>query len=80
MDSETNTISQKVKRELADFLGIGMEDVEEDSEFTGDFHMTPSDMADFMDILGKAGFATENLDLTQIETFSDLIEEMTAHV
>ncbi len=80
MDNETNTISQKVKRELSDFLGIGIEDVEDESEFAADFHMSASDMTDFMDILNKAGFATENLDLTQIETFSDLIEEMTAHV
>lgn len=80
MDAETNTISQKVKRELADFLGIGMDDIEDDSEFSADFHMSPTDMADFVDILSKAGMSTEGIDLTQIESYSDLIDELTAHV
>jgi acyl carrier protein len=80
MDNETNAISQKIKRELSDFLGIGIEDVEDESEFEADFHMSPTDMTDFLDILNKAGFTTEHLDLTQIETFSDLIEQMTSHV
>lgn len=80
MDSDTNNISQKIKRELSDFLGIGIDDIEEDSDFLEDFHMTASDMTDFMDILGKAGFETDTIDLTQIETFTDLLEAITAHV
>lgn len=80
MDSETNTISQKIKRELSDFLGIGIEDVEEESDFIEDFHMSPTDMTDFMDILEKAGFETDGIDLTTIETFGDLLEAITAHV
>lgn len=80
MDNETNTISQKVKRELSDFLGIGIEDIEEDSDFLEDFHMSPSDMTDFMEILQKAGFETERIDLTEIENFTDLIDALTAHV
>lgn len=80
MDTETNTIQQKVKRELADFLGIGIEDIDEDSDFLEDFHMSPTDMTDFMEILGKAGFDTEKIDLTEVENFSDLIESLTAHV
>ena len=80
MDSETNTINQKVKRELSDFLGIGMEDIEDDSDFLEDFHMSPTDMTDFMEILEKAGFDSEDIDLTEIENFSDLIDALTAHV
>ena len=80
MDSETNTISQKIKRELSDFLGIGIEDIEEESDFIEDFHMSPTDMTDFMDILEKAGFETDSIDLTTIETFGDLLEAITAHV
>lgn len=79
MDAETNKIIQKVKRELADFLGIGMEDIEDESEFTSDFHMSASEMTDFIDILNKAGFTTDSLDLTQIETFTDLIDQLSSH-
>lgn len=74
MDNELNAIRQKLRRELADFLGIGMEDIEDESSFADDFHMSPSDMADFLDILRKSGMETENLNLTEIETFSDLAE------
>ncbi len=80
MDSDFANIRQKIKRELADFLGIGVEDVEDDSEFAADFHMTASDMTDFIEILNKAGFSTDGLDLTNIETFSELVEELTSHV
>jgi len=76
MDGEINTIRQKIKRELADFLGTGMEDIEDESDFVTDFHMGPTEIADFMDVLNKSGLETENVDLTQIETFSDLVESL----
>jgi hypothetical protein len=37
-------------------------------------------MTDFMDILGKAGFDTQNIDLTEIENFTDLVEEMSDRI
>lgn len=80
MDPETNTIQQKVKRELSDFLGIGIEDIEDESDFSADFHMSPTDMTDFIDILEKSGLDVEEVDLTNIDCFSDLIESLTAHV
>ena len=75
-----NTIRQKVKRELSDFLGIGIEDIEDESDFSVDFHMSPTEMTDFMDILNKSGLETEGIDLANIECFSDLIDALTAHV
>lgn len=74
MDNEFQKIAQKVKRELSDFLGISYEDIEDDTFFSEDLHMNPTDMIDFVEILGKAGFVVDDLDLTTIETFSDLIE------
>lgn len=74
MDSEFAKTVQKVKRELADFLGIGMDDIEEDTFFTEDLHMNPTDMTDFIEILGKAGFDITNIDLSEIETFGELTE------
>lgn len=79
MDAETNKVHQKVKRELADFLGIGMEDIEDESEFETDFHMSATEMTDFVDILSKSGFSVDQLSLTEIESFSDLIDQLTAH-
>lgn len=80
MDNEMNTIRQKVKRELSDFLGIGIEDIEDESDFSVDFHMSPTDMTDFIDILEKSGLDTAAVDLSEIESFSDLIDSLTAHV
>lgn len=80
MDNEMNTIRQKVKRELSDFLGIGTEDIEDESDFSVDFHMSPTDMTDFMDILEKSGLEIDSVDLEEIECFSDLIDALTAHV
>lgn len=75
-----NTIRQKVKRELSDFLGIGIEDIEDESDFSVDFHMSPTGMTDFMDILSKSGLDTESINLEEIECFSDLVEALTEHI
>jgi hypothetical protein len=36
-------------------------------------------LTDFMEILTKAGFDVSQLDFTEIETFLELIEALTAH-
>lgn len=79
MDTELANIKQNIKRELADFLGIGIEDIEDESEFESDFHMNAAQITDFMEILTKAGFDTDELDFNEIDTFSDLVDELTAH-
>lgn len=80
MDNETNTIRQKVKRELSDFLGIGIEDIENDTEFTTDLHMDAVALTDFLEILEKAGLDTTSIDFTEIDTFLELVEALTAHI
>jgi len=74
MEPEFANLRNKIKRELADFLGVGIEDVDDDSSFKEDFHMNASDMTDFLDILEKSGVETENINLTEIETFEELVE------
>lgn len=80
MDNELAQIHQKVKRELADFLGIDMEDIEDETTLREDLHMDPTNLTDFKEILGKAGFEIQDLDMTEIETFGDLVETLTAHI
>jgi acyl carrier protein len=74
MEKEFDRIRQIVKRELADFQGIGIEDIEDDTFFSEDLHMNPTEMTDFIEILGKAGLEVSDLDLTEVETFGDLVE------
>ncbi len=69
-------IKHKIKRELADYLGVDIEDIEDESVLATDLHMDPVALSDFMAILAKAGFQTEDLDLTEIETFEDLYEKI----
>jgi acyl carrier protein len=79
MNKEYNEISVSTKKELADFLGIEPDDIENDFSLTEDLHMKPTDLTDFMEILSKMNFDTNSIDLTEIETFSDLIDALTQH-
>jgi acyl carrier protein len=79
MDSEFANTKQKIKRELADYLGVDMEDIEDETELTTDLHMDAVALTDFMEILSKAGFDITQLDFTEIDTFLELVEALTAH-
>ena len=68
-------MKEKINKLLADFLGIEPSDMSEDDSLMEDLHMTPSDLTDFVEILSTAGFDTANLDMTEIETLSDLYEK-----
>lgn len=79
MDTEFANTKQKIKRELADYLGVDMEDIEDETEFATDLHMDAVMLTDFMDILSKAGFDVAQLDFTEVETFLELVEALTEH-
>jgi acyl carrier protein len=79
MDSEFANSKQKIKRELADYLGVDMEDIEDETELTTDLHMDAVMLTDFMEILVKAGFDVTQLDFMEIDTFIELVEALTAH-
>lgn len=79
MNKDYNEISRLMKKELSNFLGIEPEDIENDFSLTEDLHMTPADLTDFIELLSKMNFVTENIDFTEIETFSDLIDALTQH-
>lgn len=78
-NSDLGKTKEKVKRELADFLGVSMEDIEDETTLTEDLHMKASDLTDFMEILNVAGFDTSKIDLMEVETFSELVEALTDH-
>lgn len=79
MDTE-NEIKQKVKRELADYLGIDLEDIENDSTLTGDLHMKATEITDFMELLTGLGFDSGGVNLAELETFEDLTDALSAHI
>lgn len=79
MENEFSKTKESVRRELANFLGVDAEDIEDDSSLTEDLHMKASDLTDFMEILTRMDMETEGIDLTQTETFLDLVEALTEH-
>lgn len=79
MDNDFNKVKETVRREFANYLGVDTEDIEDDSSLAEDLHMKASDLIDFMQILTRMGMETEGIDLTQTETFLDLVEALTDH-
>jgi hypothetical protein len=79
MDSDAGATKEKVRQELANYLGAEAEDIEDDSSLTQDLHMKASDLADFMEVLNRMDLDTTNIDLTEIETFQELTDALTAH-
>lgn len=77
MNKEENEIRHHVKKLISDFLGIEIGDMEDDFSLTEDLHMKPTDLTDFFIKLSDAGFNTDKLDIAQIETLEDLIDELT---
>lgn len=79
MESDFNRTKSIVKQELANFLGVDTEDIEDDSSLTEDLHMKATDLTDFMEILVRMDMETTGVDLTETETFLDLVEALTEH-
>ena len=79
MNRETGEITNLIKKELSDFLGIEVEDIEDDFALVEDLHMKPTDLTDFQEILTKKNFPTEKLDFTEIETVEDLVDFLVQH-
>lgn len=79
MDGDINKTKSIVRQELSNFLGVDTEDVEDDSSLTEDLHMKATDLTDFMEILTRMGMETSNIDLSETETFLELVEALTDH-
>lgn len=72
-------MSDVVKKELADFLGIEVDDIEDDYSLTEDLHMKAVELTDFTEELSKKDYPTSELDFTEIETVLDLIDFFVQH-
>lgn len=77
MNKEYTEIENRVKKALADYLGIEPDDIEGEFSLTEDLHMKPTDLTDFMEILSNMNLGITSIDFTDIETFSDLIDYLT---
>ena len=69
-------ISQKIITLLAKHTGADEEELSSTDTFQDKINMSVMDLADFVEKLKVAGFDTSKLDLTEIESVGDLIENI----
>lgn len=69
-------MKDKLKKLLAETIGVEAEDINDDDSFLGDLHMSASDLSDFVHSLETAGFDTSAVDLTTLETVEDLVDAL----
>lgn len=69
--------SQIIKK-LAEHIGVEPEDIDEDDAFLTDLHMNPAELSDFVHSLISLDLDINRLNLTEIETVSDLLETLGA--
>ena len=75
---KTSSISELVKEVLATQIGVEPDDIDEEDMLSDDLHMSPTDVSDFVGSLTTKGLDTKDLELTKIETVSDIIEGLSS--
>ena len=74
--NQEKELAKKIKSALANYLGLEPEDISDDDSLTADLHMKPTDLTDFAESLENINIDTSKLDFTEIDTFSDLLENL----
>ncbi|OGM18450.1 hypothetical protein A2686_02490 [Candidatus Woesebacteria bacterium RIFCSPHIGHO2_01_FULL_38_10] len=69
-----DTLTNQIKKILAEYLGVDEEDIKEEDLLTEDLHMNATELSDLLQILYDKGVITKDIDLTEIETVEELIE------
>lgn len=62
-----------VKESLAELLGIETDDISYDDSLRDDLHMRATDITDLLEILNTKGIEISKLELSDIQTFEDLV-------
>jgi acyl carrier protein len=68
----------KIKKLLAEFLGIELSDLSDEDMLRDDLHMGPVDLTDFAQILSDNGLDIKVEDWNEIETVSEIHEYVNA--
>lgn len=73
-------LTKSVKQILSEQLGIDPEDINLDDSLTEDLHMQAGELSEMIELLENNKLDASRLDLTEIETVSDLIEAIASNV
>src|SRR3989338_10565183 len=69
-------VKTQIKKLLSEYLGVEPDDIDEEDSLVADLPMKPTDLTDFVEILDTRGLDISKLELTEIETVGELIEEV----
>ena len=75
VNSEETKISL-LKKILAEQIGADVDDIHDDDALREDLHMSSSDLTDLVQALSNGGYNIQKLNLLEIETVADLIENL----
>lgn len=76
-DTENSDQLKKIlAKALAGHIGTEEDEIKEDDFFSDDLHMNPTDLADFVHGLTKLNIDTAKVNLESLETFGDLLEQL----
>lgn len=75
---KSSDITELVKEVLATQIGVEPDDINEEDLLSEDLHMSPADVSDFVSSLTTKGFDTKDLELTSIETVSDVVDGLSS--
>lgn len=67
-------IDVKIKRLLAEFLGIEIEDMTDDDTFEDTYQMSAINITDFFELLEENDIVVPKDSIDEIETVGDLLE------
>lgn len=73
-----NKIEKLIKQLLADHLGVDLDEIASEDSFIDNLGMGAADLSDFFELLSKKGFDMGNLDLPELITVADLIENLSS--
>lgn len=73
---QTLDIELVVKESLAKYLGVGTDDIDGEDSIYDDLHMTAADLSDFVEKYKNKEKSLGEIDLSEIETVTDLTEAL----
>lgn len=76
--TDSESITKITKEALAEHLGVEMDDIKDEDFFDEDLHLNFAELSDFVESLEEKNIDTQKLNISEIETVGDLIEQLTS--
>lgn len=73
---ENKELKGKIKKILAEFLGVEESDISDDDDFVTDLLMEPSSIFDFQEKLNASEIEAAHIDFKEIHSIDDLMDAL----